>query len=125
MTAPSFSPSPVKARSAFSSATAIAPSAKPTTQPWSPSAKAAAQMQRYNELIERLVRCLMQEGYNFIEAKDQVLTVGRLDPRTTVRDLGHTDPTTDREALLGFKAYNAIGRLQRQYAELINKYSQG
>lgn len=32
---------------------------------------------------------------------------------------------TDRQALLGFKAHNAIVRLQRRYTELINKYVQG
>lgn len=124
MTAPYFNSSPVNARHAFSSAT-IAPSAQPASQRWSASAKAAAQMQYYNEFIHRLVRYLMREGYNFVEAYDEVLAAGRLDPRTTVRDLGQMDPMTDREALLGFKAYNAIGRLQRKYAELINKYSQG
>lgn len=124
MTAPYFSPSSVKARNAFTSTT-IAPSVRSTAQRWSSSAKAVVQMQHYNDLIERLVRYLMQEGCNFIEAKDQVLAVGRLDPRTTVHHLGQTDPMTDRESLLGFKAHNAIGRLQRQYAELINKYSQG
>lgn len=122
MTAPYFSPSPVKVRNGFSSPS-IAPSTRPSAQRWSPSAKAAAQMQHYNELIERLVRYLMQEGRNFIEAHDEVLAVGRLDPRTTVCDFNQLDPTTDSEALLGFKAYNAIGRLQRQYAELINKYA--
>jgi hypothetical protein len=89
---------------------------------WSASAKAAAQMQRYNELIERLVRYLMREGQNFIEAYDEVLTVGRLDPKTSVYDFAHLEPTSDREALLGFKAHNAIARLQRHYAELINQY---
>ncbi|GAB4323128.1 MAG: hypothetical protein OHK0047_06910 [Leptolyngbyaceae cyanobacterium] len=124
MTAPYGSLSPIRSGNVFTSRT-IALTAQPTAQPWSPSAKATTQMQRYNELIERLVCYLMQEGYNFMEAKDEVLTIGRLDPHTTVRDFDQLDPMTDREALLGFKAYNAIVRLQRRYAELINKYVQG
>jgi hypothetical protein len=60
-----------------------------------------------------------------MEAKDEVLTIDRLDPHTTVRDFDQLDPMTDRQALLGFKAHNAIVRLQRRYTELINKYVQG
>jgi hypothetical protein len=128
MPAPSSTQSPVKTR--FSPAPSRIASAPATsgsdhaTSRWSSSAKAAVQMQRYNELIERLVRYLMQEGRNYVEAYDEVLAVSRFDPRTTPRDFGPMEPNADREALLGFKAYNAIGRLQRHYAELLNKYTQ-
>jgi len=78
-------------------------------------------MQRYKELFGYLVRDLIREGHNFTEACNEVLAAGRLNPRITVDDLGQLEPYTDGEALLGFKAYNAINRLKRQYAERLQE----
>lgn len=78
-------------------------------------------MQRYNELFGHIVRILLQEGCSFAEACDQVLTTGRLNPRATVEDFDQLEPYTDGEALLGFKAYNATNRLQRQYADRLQE----
>jgi hypothetical protein len=90
---------------------------------WSASAKAEALMERYNELFGRIVRILLGEGYSFAEACDQVLSTGRLDPQTTVDDFDQIGEEIDREGLLGFKAYNAINRLQRQYADKLQEGS--
>lgn len=98
----------------------VAPST-PDPLPWSSSAKAAALMRRYNALLEYLVCILMQDGYSSTEAYDEVLAVARLDPRATVQDFSSIDPFTDCEALLGFKAHNAIARLKRKYADKITE----
>ena len=76
-------------------------------------------MLTYKKLIETIVPFLMQEGFSFIEAYDQVLLVGRLNPFTTVSQLPSTHPTVDREALLEFKAFNACSRLRRRYSKVL------
>jgi hypothetical protein len=80
-------------------------------------------MQTYKDLIDTIVRCLIKEGFTFIEAYEEVLSVGRLDPRTTIHHLAHNNPSSDRESLLEFKAYNASCRLQRKYAMVLKKYA--
>jgi len=65
----------------------------------------------------------MKEGLTFIEAYEKVLAVGRLDPYTTPHHFVQIDPSSDRETLLEFKAYNASCRLQRQFSRLLSKYT--
>ncbi len=79
-------------------------------------------MQTYRALLDTVARCLMKEGLTFIEAHEKVLIVGRLDPYTTPYHFAQIDPSSDPEALLEFKAYNASCRLQRQFSQLLSKY---
>ena len=78
-----------------------------------------SQMFLYKKLIETIVQHLMKEGLGFIEAYDEVLLVGRLNPFITAKQLPNTNPTMDRKALLEFKAHNAILRLQHHYDRLL------
>jgi hypothetical protein len=73
----------------------------------------------YKKLIETIVPYLMREGFSFVEAYDQVLMVGRLNPFITASQLPQTNPTVDREALLEFKAFNACSRLRRRYSRVL------
>ena len=78
-----------------------------------------SQMDSYKHLIEAIVRYLMKEGFTFIEAYEQVLAVGRLNPLTTVNQLTLANPIIDPEAFLEFKARNAITRLMYRYSKVI------
>lgn len=77
------------------------------------------QMQVYKRLVEVLVQYLMQEGFTFIEAYEQVLAVGRLNPLTTTRQIALNNPSIDQESFLEFKAYNACTRLKRRYNKVL------
>ncbi len=78
-----------------------------------------SQMYTYKKMVETIVRYLMKEGFTFIEAYEQVLVVGRLNPLTTANQLILTNPTVDPETFLEFKAHNAVTRLKRRYAKVI------
>lgn len=87
---------------------------RPSTRKTGPSC-----LLTYKKLIETIVPYLMREGFSFVEAYDQVLMVGRLNPFITASQLPQTNPTVDREALLEFKAFNACSRLRRRYSRVL------
>lgn len=80
---------------------------------------AISQMLTYKHLVEVIVQYLMKEGFTFIEAYEQVLAVGRLNPLTTARQLALNNPSIDQESFLEFKAYNACTRLKRRYNKVL------
>jgi pyruvate/2-oxoacid:ferredoxin oxidoreductase beta subunit len=85
-----------------------------------PKGKArVTQMQLYKRLIELIVQYLMKEGFTFIEAYEQVLAIGRLNPHTTASQIRLNNPSIDRESFLEFKAYNASIRLKRRYGKVL------
>jgi hypothetical protein len=77
------------------------------------------QMQVYKKLVEAIVRYLMREGFTFIEAYDQVLAIGRLNPHLTASQMAFNNPSIDRESFLEFKAYNASTRLKRRFSKIL------
>ncbi|WP_421657867.1 hypothetical protein [Leptothermofonsia sp. ETS-13] len=90
------------------------------TQKHYPKGKAkAAQMQLYKRLVELIVQYLVREGFTFIEAYEQVLAIGRLNPHTTASQIRLNNPSIDPESFLEFKAYNASIRLKRRYSKVV------
>ncbi len=104
-------------RSSNGSRSVVAPSkqvARPTTH------QSTDHLQNYKEMVEAIARSLMKQGLTFIEAYEEVLAIGRLDPQITVQQVGQGNPSSDRVALLEFKAYNAVCRLRNKYSDLLN-----
>lgn len=77
----------------------------------------------YQKLIEVVVRQLIREGLTFIEAYDQVLAVGRLNPSISANQLSLNNPSVDQKSFLKFKAYNASIRLKRKYTRILAAFN--
>jgi hypothetical protein len=80
-------------------------------------------IQFYQKLIEVVVRQLIREGLTFIEAYDQVLAVGRLNPSISANQLSLNNPSVDQKSFLEFKAYNACIRLKRRYTRILAPFN--